>query len=94
MKKVLIAAAAVTALALGAGAGPVSAAPGFNPSKYCNSIGNAGLSHGECTSLVARIVNKSGSDDAAAFCKEFQLFDPTTFDATFKNLGDCVSSFH
>ena len=94
MKKLLILAAATTALALSAGVGPVSAAPGFNASQYCTDNGDFGFSHGDCTSIIAREANKSGSDDPAAFCKAFKLVDPTDFDAFYKNIGDCVSSFH
>ncbi|MBI1210835.1 MAG: hypothetical protein GC190_05185 [Alphaproteobacteria bacterium] len=94
MKKILFATATAAALTLGFAGAPVSAAPGFNASQYCKSIGDAGYSHGDCTSIVTKVVNKSGSDDAAAFCQDLKLEFPDFFDATYKNLGDCVSSFH
>lgn len=94
MKKVLVATVAAAALTFCFSAAPVTAAPGFNASQYCKSINDAGYSHGDCTSIVTKVVNKTGSDDAAAFCQDLKLEFPDFFDATFKNLGECVSSFH
>jgi hypothetical protein len=95
MKKILMG-AATAALVLGFALAPAGAAPGFNASQYCSSLTppDAGFSHGDCVSIVTKIVNKTGSDDAAAFCQDFKLEDPTDFDTFYKNLGDCVSSLH
>jgi hypothetical protein len=92
MKKVLLAAVAVTAFAIGAGAGPVSAAPGFNASKWCSANADFGFGHGDCVKIVTKLVNKSGNDDAVALCQDFKLEFPDDFDANFKNLGECVNS--
>ena len=90
MKKILIGTAAALALTLSFGS--AGAAPGFNASQYCTDNGDFGLSHGRCTELVTKIVDKSTSNDAVEACKEFQAFDPDGFTAFgFKNRGDCIS---
>ena len=88
MKKLLIAAAAVGALA---SFGVTSASAGTNWSQVCTANGNYSVSHGECVSILTRYDNNpNGSDDVAAYCKAFQVVDPTNFDAFFKNRGDCI----
>jgi hypothetical protein len=88
MKKLLIGAVSAAALTLALSM-PASAAPGA--SQACKVLGDLGLSHGECVSLLQANFN-NGNADAVGLCKFTKEFNPALFDALFKNLGDCVSS--
>jgi hypothetical protein len=92
MKKILIGTAA--ALALSLAFAPANASPDFNASQYCTDNADFGFGHGDCTKIVTKIVNKTGSDDAVAFCQDWKLEFPDDFDAAFKNMGDCVKTLN
>ena len=89
MKKLLVAAGVATVMTFGFGIAPASAAP--NWSQVCTDNGDFGVTHGECTSILNGFYNKGqGANDAAAYCKDAKLFDPSGFDAFFGNIGQCV----
>ena len=93
MKKLLMAAAAAAVLTFGFGAGPASAAGAAgNPSQYCTDNADFGLSHGECTSIVAGFFNKGkGANDAAALCRAIRAEDPDFFETAY---GGKLGKFH
>ena len=89
MKKLLIGAVSAVALSL-AFTGPASATPGA--SQFCTANGDFGVSHGECTSILENLFN-DGNATPVGVCKFIKVAFPGFFDATWKNLGDCVSDF-
>jgi hypothetical protein len=97
MKKLLIGAVSAVALSFAFAVAPTSAAPGFNASKYCTDNGDFApflSSHGECVRYFTKIADTTTSNDAVAFCKVIQDVDPAFFDSVWKNIGQCVKSFH
>lgn len=84
MKKVLVGAVSAVALSLALAAMPAQAA-GLNGSELCKAYNNFGASHGECTSAW------ESNKGTVAFCKWAKDTFPAAFDASFKNLGQCVS---
>ena len=82
MKKFLIGAVSAVALSFAFGAAPASAASANSLCKDNNDFGFA--THGECVSWI----NKDLIVDA---CKNYKATNPVAIDASFKNLGDCIS---
>ena len=58
----------------------------------CNLNENFGTSHDVCVACLPAIEGVA-PPSAVCECKAFQYFDPVDFNAEFKNLGQCVSSF-
>lgn len=83
MKKLLIGAVSAVALSFALAATPALAG---DASKICKANNDFGLTHGECTSLLA-----GGNSIAPVACKNYRDTQPALFDAQFKSLGDCVS---
>jgi hypothetical protein len=87
MKKLLVAAAAASALF--AFTSPASASP--DVSQFCKTLNLPGYSHGDCTSILSAYLNKGkGNNDVAAVCKDIKNGDPVFFDAAFGNVGQCI----
>jgi hypothetical protein len=86
MKKYLIGAAGLGALALSFG---LSATPALalNISDYCKANGDFGVSHGEC---VGQLIN----GQIPKLCRDFLEADPVAFEAAYgkANVGACVSA--
>ena len=84
MKKFLLSAAGVGAMALAFG---LSASPALalNVSDYCTANGDFGMTHGQCVGGIQKSVPQ--------FCKDYLAADPAGFEALFgsTSLGACVS---
>ncbi len=93
MRKIIasaLGAAALVVVPLTLTATPAFADPGG--SQFCSQNADFGFSHGACVSLAES--NGHSSAIFVSVCKQVQQQYPTAFDALYKNLGGCVSSFN
>jgi hypothetical protein len=62
-----------------------------SPAQLCKDWGWGGTpAYDACVSCTAQGGAGGTSDKAECICKTLQFFQPDYFDATYKNLGDCV----
>ena len=86
----IVGAAALLVVPLSLTTTPAFADP--NNGQPCSQNGDVRISNGAC----ANPIGGNGSRNAfwEFVCNEIQRQDPAAFNAAFKNLGDCVSTFN
>jgi hypothetical protein len=92
MRKVIASALGAATLAVAPLTLTLTATPAFgdpNISQLCSQNADFELSHGACVSILQS--NGQSSAIFPALCKQIQQQHPEAFNATFENLGDCVS---